>query len=320
MNILLTSAGRRNLIVQYFKQSFTVFAGDCSNTAPALYDADHTVILPRIDDPEYIEKLIQICKQNNIQAVLALIDPELSLLAKNKDKFEQSNIKCIISDYDKVEICFDKFELFKFLKQNNIPTIPTFNSIDDALTAIANKELNFPLMVKPAKGSASMGLNIVNNEEELRTAFAKEDIPIIQEFIDGQEYGIDTYVDLISKQVINIFPKKKIKMRSGETDKAVSEKNQEIINIVKTTIEKLNLIGPIDMDGFMTEKGFLVSEINPRFGGGYPLAFECGVDFMKMLLNNLNNQQNTPDIGNFVENRYMFKYDRVCIKDQNQLK
>ena len=123
MNILILSAGTRNKIVQYFKKELNgegrVIATDCSNLAPAIYEADKYYIVPRITDENYIDIILDICKKEKINTLISLIDPELSLIAKNIRLFKEIGVNPIISDYDKVEMCFDKYEMYKFLINNN---------------------------------------------------------------------------------------------------------------------------------------------------------------------------------------------------------
>ena len=124
LNILILSCGTRNKIIQYFKKELQgrglVIATDCSKLAPALYDADKYYIVPRMNEKGYLDLILKICKENNIKAVLSLIDPELSLLAEYKRDFLDIGAIPIISDYDIVEMCFDKYAMYKFFVQNGL--------------------------------------------------------------------------------------------------------------------------------------------------------------------------------------------------------
>jgi carbamoyl-phosphate synthase large subunit len=137
---------------------------------------------------------------------------------------------------------------------------------------------------------------------------------IIQEFLNGQELGVDVYVDMLSKKVVSIFIKEKTAMRAGETDKAKSLKSEVLFNLIIELLGKTELIGPIDIDVFDINGEYYISEINPRFGGGYPLAYECGLNFPKYILNNISGKENMPRIGDYEENVYMLKHDTLIIK------
>ncbi len=322
MNILLLSAGRRNLIVRYFKENLSpiggkIFAADSSPMAAALYEADKGFIVPPFGDNHYIDTIISICKDNNIKAVLSLVDPELSLLAEKSDNFKARGIFPIISEKDLVETCFDKYLLHTFLLNNGFESIPSFVSLAEVEEKLATGELQFPLFLKPRKGSASIGLNKVDTIGQLRISFTKEPGMMIQKFMTVREWGVDIYIDFHNKKVIHIFPKKKLLMRSGETDKAIGIKEQRLMSLCKEVVQKLGLVGPIDIDCFETDEGFVVSEINPRFGGGYPLAYKSGANFMELLMNNINGIANEPKIGNFKEGLHMFKFVEAVFADNN---
>ena len=317
MNILILSAGTRNKIVQYFKKELNgegrVIATDCSNLAPAIYEADKYYIVPRITDENYINIILDICKKEEIDTLISLIDPELSLIAKNVERFKEIGVKPIISDYDKVEMCFDKYKMYKFLVQNNFRTPKSYISKEAFLEDLKKKGIVFPVFVKPVKGSASININKISNEEELEVIWKQADNLVIQEFMDGQEYGADVYIDMISEESIAIFTKKKIKMRAGETDKSVSVKDERLFDLIKSFIEKAGFKGIIDIDIFETNGEYYISEVNPRFGGGYPHAYECGVNVPKMIINNIKGKKNESQIGNYVENIYMMKYNEIKI-------
>ncbi len=322
MNILLLSAGRRNLIVRYFKENLSpiggkIFAADSSPMAAALYEADKSFIVPPFGDNRYIDTIISICKDNNIKAVLSLVDPELSLLAENAERLKAEGIFPIVSEKGAVEICFDKYLLHQFLLDNGFKSIPCFISLEEAEQKLDGGALYFPLFLKPRKGSASIGLAKVENKEQLRIVFSKEPGMVIQPFVTAQEWGVDIYIDFNNKKAIHIFPKKKLLMRSGETDKAIGIKEQQLISLCKEVVQKLGLVGPIDIDCFETDEGFVVSEINPRFGGGYPLAYKSGANFMELLLNNINGIANEPKIGNFKEGLHMFKFVEAVFADKD---
>src|SRR5699024_10538972 len=233
MNILVTSAGRRVKIVEYFKNALKVEEGkviatDCDLNAPALYFEDTYEIVPRIDDPNYINILVDICEKYHISAIISLIDPELELLAQNKNVFDEKNIQLILSPHESVDISFDKFTTFEYLNNEGIPTVPTYDDLNVVINKLKRDELTYPLVVKPARGSASIGLYIVENETELKEAFNKFDDQIVQPYYKDKEFGIDVYIDMISGDLVDLFIKEKIRMRAGETDKSISIHNDKI--------------------------------------------------------------------------------------------
>ncbi|WP_042374336.1 ATP-grasp domain-containing protein [Neobacillus jeddahensis] len=318
MNILICSAGRRVKLIKYFKVELSKIGGkvvavDCDATAPALHFADFAEIIPAITDPEYIQQLKQLCQKYKIDAVLSLIDPELSVLAEHKEDFEKENIRLIVSNKEVVDICFDKYRTYQFLNDRSLPGIPTYINFAEILSDIETGFLEFPIIVKPKNGSASIGISIVHSTKELQAVWRDSGELIAQPFIEGDEFGIDCYMDLLNACVTNIFCKKKIKMRAGETDKSVSVNDPDLIQLIEELVNQLNPIGPIDIDCFKTDKGYFISEINPRFGGGYPHAHEAGQNFVRNIINNLLGKSNQTHIGHYPSGSVMIKFDDVML-------
>lgn len=317
MNILVTSAGRRVKIIEYFKESLSelkgkVIATDCDMNAPAIHFADNYEIVPRIDDPNYIQDILDICKKYDIDAVISLIDPELALLANHQTLFDKENIKLILSSTDMVDISFDKFKTYHYLNDRGIQSVPTYDKLEEVLALLKNNVLTYPLVVKPAKGSASIGLFIVDNETELNEAYNKFEGQIIQPFYKDKEFGIDVYIDMNNGELVDLFIKEKLRMRAGETDKSISIHNEKIEQLVKNMIKKTNFVGPIDIDCFEYNGEYYISEINPRFGGGYPHAYEMGCNFMDYIVHNLQGEFNQEYKGfNYEKDYVMMKYDRT---------
>ena len=317
MNILILSVGTRNKIVQYFKKELKgkgiVIATDCSKLAPAIYEADKYYIVPRIDDKDYLNTILDICIKEKINGLISLIDPELSLISKNVEKFKEIGVKPILSDYDKVDICFNKYKMYQFLVENNINTARSYAHKEEFYKDLENKLIEFPVFVKPIEGSANININKINNKEELEMLWNKESGLLIQQFMNGEELGADVYIDMISNEIVSIFTKKKIKMRAGETDKSVSIKDEELFLFIKDFVEMAKFKGIIDIDIFKIDGKYYISEVNPRFGGGYPHAYESKVNIPRMIINNLEGKTNNEQIGNYDENVYMMKYNEVKI-------
>jgi len=168
--------------------------------------------------------------------------------------------------------------------------------------------------VKPVKGSASININRAASKEEIELLFSKFDNLMIQEYMDGIEYGADVYVDMISNEPVAIFTKEKIKMRAGETDKSVSIKDEKLFDLIKGFVKKTGFKGIIDIDIFKIDGEYYISEVNPRFGGGYPHAYECGVNVPGMIIKNIIGRENKSIIGQYEEGIYMLKYSEIKIR------
>lgn len=311
MNILVTSAGRRTKLIQYFKKHFNkVIVTDMTDLAPAIYEADKYYLAPSINSPEYMSFLKEICEKENITGILSLIDPELHLLSSYKEEFKKNGVTIIGSSTKISEICFDKWKMYRFLRENNFKTAKTYIDLEKFKEDLKNRRIEFPVFIKPSTGSASIGVNKVENLEVLELIWKlSQDKMVIQEFMSGQEIGVDVYTDLISGEVISIFTKEKINMRAGETDKAKSFKDPKLFNLLETFVKKLGTVGPIDIDVFKNKDEYYISEVNPRFGGGYPIAYECGEKFPDFIRKNLEGKINITRIGKYDENMIMLKCD-----------
>lgn len=317
LNILILSCGTRNKIVQYFKKELgdrgLVIATDCSKLAPALYDADKYFIVPRLTDNNYLDMILSLCKENKVKAVLSLIDPELNILAKYKQDFLDIGVLPIISDYEVIEMSFNKYFMYKFLVQNGFKTAKSYVYKEEFYKDVELGIIAYPVFVKPITGSASININKVTCKEELEILFSRFDNLMIQEYIDGKEYGADAYIDMISGEPVAIFTKEKIKMRAGETDKSVSVKDEKLFQTIYKFVKKAGFRGIIDIDIFKVNNEYYISEVNPRFGGGYPHAYECGVNVPRMIINNLSGKENDVVIGKYEEDIYMMKFNEVKI-------
>lgn len=322
MNILILSAGTRNKVVRYFKKTLAgqgkVVATDCQNIAPAIYDADKCYIVPRITSPDYIDIIAGICQKEHINGILSLIDPELELLAENREKFEKIGVTCIVSPLEAVKMAFDKMKMFRFCESNGIDSVKSYDDIDRFKADLAKGKIAFPVFVKPICGSCSINIQRVEDMAMLEELWRRYDNLMIQEFMTGQEIGADVYIDPLSGEVIEIFTKKKLLMRAGETDKSVSFKDAKLFEFIENFVTKAGYKWNIDIDIFEKDGKYFVSEVNPRFGGGYPHAYECGCDFMQLIKNNLEGKENKPNIGDYDDDVYMMKYlDVKILKGEN---
>lgn len=319
MNILLLSSGTRNKIVQYFRNTLEgegrVICTDMSSLAPSLYEADGFYLVPRMTELGYIDVILKICKDERISGVMSLIDPELSLIAENKEKFESVGTTVIGSDYVICEASLDKFKMYQWLVQHNYKCAKSYMSKETFFRDVKEKKIKYPVFVKPAKGSASIAISKVYDSDTIELLFNHGKDLMIQEFLEGQEIGADVYIDMISGEVVSIFTKKKLLMRAGETDKAISFKDQKLFELIERFVYEFGFRGQIDIDIFEVNGEYYISEVNPRFGGGYPHAYESGVDHMKFIVNNLKGIINQKVVGkNYESGIYMMKYNEIMVR------
>ena len=319
MNCLMLSAGRRCELLKDFRKTMgdkgKIIATDISVTAPAIYMADKYYIVPRIDDANYIPTILDICKKEEIQAVTTLIDPEIMILAEHRKEFEEIGVEVLAPYKETAELCFDKFRMFQYLKEKNIRTVLTYGDIESFEEGIAKKEIDFPVFVKPRKGSGSVGARKIINMDHLKEAMMQDPSLIIQEFMgDALDIDADIYVDTISNQAVALFSKRKLETKIGGASKTVSFKDEKLNQFASKALEVFKFNGPIDMDLWYKDGEYYLSEINPRFGGGYLHAYGAGVDFIKLIQNNINGIENQPCFGNYEDNVVMMMYDSVVIE------
>lgn len=319
MNILFCSAGRRCELLKDFRKTMgdngEIVATDISVTAPAIYMADKYYIVPRIDNDNYIPTILDICKKEEIQAVTTLIDPEIMILAEHRKEFEEIGVEVLAPYKETAELCFDKFRMFQYLKEKNIRTVLTYGDIESFEEGIAKKEIDFPVFVKPRRGSGSVGARKITNMDDLKDAMLEDSSLIIQEFMgDALDIDADIYVDTISNDAVALFSKRKLETKIGGASKTVSFKDEKLNQFASKTLEVFKFNGPIDMDLWCKDGEYYLSEINPRFGGGYLHAYGAGVDFIKLIENNVKGIENQPCFGNYEDDVVMMMYDSVVIE------
>lgn len=332
MNVMLTCAGRRHYLVQFFREALKnrgrVFAGDATLEAPALQAADESFLLPPIKHSDYFEKLLDICQHKQVGLIIPLNDLELPYLARQRDRFLKIGTIPVVSSPEVIDICFDKFATFKFLQKLGISAPKTYLSLEEARKAIVQGKISFPLVVKPRWGSASIGIEYPEDDEELELAYRfvkkllgksflaevsssdPERCILIQERLTGQEHGLDIINDL-EGSYITTFVKRKLTMRAGETDRAVTVKSEEMKKLGEKIGQNLGHIGNLDCDVIVGQEGLCVLELNPRFGGGYPFSQMAGANIPAALIAWANGGEVDPHWLRVQENIASSKCDRL---------
>ena len=309
INILFTSAGRRAYLISYFKKALasenvrgTVHAANSSAMVSSFLEADRTVVTPPIYTPAYIPFLLDYCRKNRITAVMSLLDTDLPVLSEHKAQFDEIGTQLLVADHDMVVKCNDKFATFKLLSENGIATPRTFIDADALLRDIEAGELSFPVVIKARWGTGSFAFFTPRDEEELRVLarYAAENVKksflrfesaqdaencvVFQEFINGAEYGLDVINDL-NGNYVGTIAKRKLGMRSGETDCATIVNDERISAIGEKLGRLVGHPAVMDADVLRSEKGdYYVLEMNARFGGGYPFGHVAGADVPRAII------------------------------------
>lgn len=283
MKILFTSVGRRVELVRAFKAAATkldteliIYGGDITDTAPALFFCDRTVILPRIKDEAYIPELKRICAEENIDALIPTIDTDLLILSKHKEEF--GNTKVFISETDKIALCRDKRYTADYF---NSVGLKSPHPIDD----YTKYDEGFPAFIKPKDGSSSIGANKVLNADDLKLYAENTEDYIIQPFVEGTEYTVDIFCDYEGNPIY-ITPRIRLQVRAGEVLKTEIAQDDCIISEMQALIKDYKPCGAITVQLIRDSKtgDDYYIEINPRFGGGAPLSIKAGADSAEAMI------------------------------------
>lgn len=282
--MFILSAGRRVELVKLFGKAAKklginskIISGDASKNAPALFFSDKYYRLPRVDTSNYIDEIINISNKENISLIVPTIDTELLVLSKNKKNIEQkTTAKVLISNEEVIKICRDKINTQKYMEEKGFE-MPKMIEIDEV-----SVDTNFPLFIKPKSGSSSIGAYKINTIDELKSYSSTIQAPILQEFVDGEEYTVDVFLDFDSK-LVSVVPRLRVETREGEISKGKIVKDHEIINIITKLMNTLKPIGHITVQLIKSKSGIKFIEINPRFGGGAPMSIMSGADSPKNL-------------------------------------
>lgn len=310
-NILITSAGKRVALTKYFKETLNrffpeakVFITDMNpEMAPVSYVCDGSFKVPRVTDSEYPAKLLSICKENGVGMVIATIDTELLLLADLKGEFEKKGIKVMVSDKHFINLCRDKRNTGNFFESQGIH-VPK---------EIDKYHPTFPLFAKPYDGSLSTNLHYIKCKEELTPEILNDPKLLFMEYIDKtayKEYTVDMYYGR-DNWVKCIVPRERIEIRAGEINKGRTAKN-EILTFLRDKLGYIEgCIGCICVQLFFhpSTKDIVGIEINPRFGGGYPLTYMAGGNFPEFLIREYFLEEHIKYADNWKDGMLMLRYD-----------
>lgn len=321
---MFCSCGRRVQLLEFLKQSLgdhcRIICADHSATAPALYVADKKYLVPRITDEGYLDVILEICKANDVKAITTLIDPEIELLAENREKFLAEGILPLCPDRETAACCFDKYEFYRYLRQKGIRTVLTYDSIDSFKDGLKNGGIDFPVFIKPRTGSGSVGIHRVETMRQLERYFSEGEFDyIIQEFMNCMDCDADVYIDCVSHEPVAAFSKRKLETKIGGASKTISFKDEKLFDFIREICKVLQFNGPADMDFWYKDGEYYLSEVNPRFGGAYLHAYGAGVDFFKLIDKNMEGKKNESIIGQYKEDVLMMMYDGVVIVNKSDL-
>ena len=306
MNILLTSIGKRVELINHLKTKARVIGVDCSNLNPAKEFVDSFYLVPRATNPEYPKALIEICKKEKADYLIPLYEGEFPILNECRSGIEEAGTKLLLSDAQIIDICKNKFSTAEFFSKYDILAPITYSAeIERDL-----KKINYPVVMKPLDGMGSEGVHIIGDEEEFLFYSKRTQGYIVQECLRGKEYTIDILCD-DSGSIIYLVPRERLEVRGGEVSKSRVVFNPVVENLCRKVMDCLNkegyIVGPFTLQCFLTDDNTAkMLEINPRFGGGVPLSFAAGADYVGALDCMLRGSEIIP---NKIEELTMLRYD-----------
>jgi carbamoyl-phosphate synthase large subunit len=310
--ILFTAIGRRVELVKAFCNSFmekniearVLGVDNNPQMASASYFADEVFTVPRVSEVGYIKSLLEVCQREKVDMLIPLFEPEFAILNEHRQEFLEDGTFVLLSDTNALQICSNKCNTYKFFTENNIKTPSTWLANDFPV------ETSFPLFVKPCSGMGSQGAKRVVSPIELDHALGYSKDMIVQQFISGIEYTLDVLADF-GGQALSVVPRERLEVRSGEVSKGKTVDRPDLIQQAVYIVEKLGAIGPLTLQCIDTGTQVYWIEINPRFGGGVPLAIKAGVDYPYILYRLMRGEKVMPFIGEYKKNLGMFRYDEA---------
>jgi carbamoyl-phosphate synthase large subunit len=306
MNVLLTSVGRRNYLIDYFKEAVEpyggkVFAVNSHENAPALYVADEFRLAPPINSEDYISFLLNFCLEKKIELIVPLLDNDLPVLAQAKRQFSEVGVYVLVADLNLAKLANDKFLTSLFLKQEGFETVGNYCDFDSFLYAKESGEIDFPVIIKPRWGMASLSVYLAKNEEELNFYFkkAKEEVLnsflkfeskqdpgkeiLIMDKIEGEEYMLDVINDLDGNYQLTVVNKKLLR-KAGETEAVETIRHEGLEQLGKKISAYFRHPLVMDIDVIISKTRMYIIEFNPRFSGGYPFSHAAGIHLPKALI------------------------------------
>lgn len=288
LRILFTSAGRRVELTRCFRSAAARLDAACEihacdlnpDLSPACRSADASFTVPRCTDPGYVDALLEYCRARSIDLVVPTIDPELFPIAEARDRFARIGTAVHVSSPETIDIVRDKLKTIEALAAVGVP-VPRTAYVEAARAS--SDDWPFPAFIKPAGGSASRGIGLLQGPADFRDDY--DEPMIVQEYLRGPEYTVNLYVDRSGK-LLSAIPHIRLSIRAGEVEKGRTVRSIAFREIAERVVAALP-----DPQGAMCfqliddpEKGPRVFEINARFGGGYPLADHAGARFAESLL------------------------------------
>jgi len=302
----LSAAG---FIKELKKRNVKVVGVDCDPFSAGFFLCDKSYVVPRGNDPLFIEKIIEICDREKPDAIFSGPEEEILALSKHKEEFTKRGIFLFCPDYEVAMVCFDKIKTYKVFKKYNIPVPRLYRNFN---------EVKFPCIVKPRFGRGSRDVFKIRHRDELDFYLRDVESPLIQEFIDGVEYTVDVFADLEGNP-LSIVPRVRLKIESGISVKAVTVYNERVIEYCRRIINGLKLTGPSCIQCIEGKDGPKFIEINPRFGGGSVLSLKADPGIVENIIKIIRKEK-PHSLGSFKKGLMMLRYYNEIFRELKEYK
>ena len=321
-DVLISSAGRRVSLMQCWRRSLRalglegrLLAGDMSSMSSAAQLADQSFKVPRCTSDEFVPFMLDLCRQQGIRVIVPTIDTELPVYSQHRAAFDAVGVTVPVSAPETIQIGYDKVSTHRWLVQNAFPTVEQA-SAQSALS----QGFSFPAIAKPVRGSSSIGVTQVSSREELQQVSRGSEY-VVQSIAQGHEYTVSTLVNRHGKCVCAI-PRRRLEVRHGEVSKGMTVRNRAIEELAMRISEALpGAYGPLNVQIFHDEAtgNLNVIEINARFGGGFPLAFEAGGYYPKWIVEEILGLESSATHDAWTDRLVMLRYDDAVFLQPEQI-
>lgn len=315
INLLFTSVGRRVELLRAFQEAYKslglgghIVAVDMDPLAPALQLASRPYIVPPLSSPDYISTLVRICRREHVNIVFPLIDPGVLTLARHREQIEATGARLAVVSLEAAETAADKWLTTQFLQRAGLRTARSWlpGELNPA-------KAEYPLFIKPRRGSAAKHTFKVHDERELSFFLDYSPDAIIQEYLPGPEVTNDVICDL-DGEVLAVVSRQRIEVRSGEVAKGVTIYDPDICHACVKIAKALPAFSPITLQCMMKNGVPHFTEINARLGGGLPLGIGAGVDSPRWLLARAAGiSVDIPPLGTYKVGLYLTRFDETFL-------
>jgi carbamoyl-phosphate synthase large subunit len=311
LNTLFTSVGRRVELMRAFRRAYdglslggSILATDIDPLAPALREVDRPQLVPCTEDPAFVPALVEICRRESVDVVFPLIDPDIVVLAEHRDAFDAIGTRLAVVPYQAAQVTADKWLTTELFGRIGLRAPKSW--LPDE---VAGSQTEYPLFIKPRRGSASMHTHRAETAKELDFFLDRVPDPVVQEFLPGPEITTDVICDL-DGELLGVVSRQRIEVRGGEVTKGVTVMLPDVVEASRRISRALSAVGPLTLQGIVKDGVLHYTEINARMGGGLPLGIAAGVDAPRWLLSRAAGiPLELPPIGTYEAGLYMSRFD-----------